>query len=109
MDVMSRGIDIKEINMVINYDVLRDVEDYVYRIGRIVCVNMKGEVYMLINLKDMLKLVRIECLIEIEIECLFMLEELGVVFEMKVSVFGDGKKWNKKLFYRKKKKLNNFV
>ena len=33
-DVMSRGIDIKDINLVINYNVPSDAEDYVHRIGR---------------------------------------------------------------------------
>ena len=33
-DVLSRGIDIKDINLVINYDVPNDAEDYVHRIGR---------------------------------------------------------------------------
>ena len=33
-DVMSRGIDIKDINLVINFDVPHDAEDYVHRVGR---------------------------------------------------------------------------
>ena len=33
-DVLSRGIDIKDINLVINYDVPNDAEDYVHRVGR---------------------------------------------------------------------------
>ncbi len=33
-DVLSRGIDVKDINMVINYDVPSDAEDYVHRVGR---------------------------------------------------------------------------
>jgi superfamily II DNA/RNA helicase len=33
-DVLSRGIDIKDINLIINYDVPGDAEDYVHRIGR---------------------------------------------------------------------------
>ncbi|NCB09976.1 MAG: DEAD/DEAH box helicase, partial [Bacteroidia bacterium] len=33
-DVMSRGIDIKDINLVINFDVPQDAEDYVHRVGR---------------------------------------------------------------------------
>ena len=42
-DVMSRGIDIKEINMVVNYDVPHDAEDYVHRVGRTARANTKGE------------------------------------------------------------------
>ena len=33
-DVMSRGIDIKDIGLIINYDVPNDAEDYVHRVGR---------------------------------------------------------------------------
>ena len=33
-DVISRGIDIKDIQLIINYDVPNDAEDYVHRIGR---------------------------------------------------------------------------
>ena len=38
---MSRGIDVKDINLVINYDVPHDAEDYVHRIGRTARVNAK--------------------------------------------------------------------
>jgi superfamily II DNA/RNA helicase len=63
-DVMSRGIDIKEINMVINYDAPSDPEDYVHRIGRTARANTKGEAVTLINDKDIPKIWRIERLIE---------------------------------------------
>ncbi|HAH58656.1 MAG TPA: ATP-dependent RNA helicase, partial [Bacteroidales bacterium] len=33
-DVLSRGIDIENISLVVNYDVPHDAEDYVHRIGR---------------------------------------------------------------------------
>lgn len=42
-DVMSRGIDIKEINLVINFDTPFDAEDYVHRVGRTARANTKGE------------------------------------------------------------------
>ena len=55
-DVISRGIDIKEINMVINFDVPHDAEDYVHRIGRTARANTEGEAYTLVNPKDMAKI-----------------------------------------------------
>ncbi|MGJ8661720.1 MAG: DEAD/DEAH box helicase, partial [Bacteroidota bacterium] len=76
-DVMSRGIDIKEINMVINYDAPRDAEDYVHRVGRTARANTKGEAITLINPKDMQKLSKIERLIEKEIEKFAMPEQFG--------------------------------
>jgi len=102
-DVMSRGIDIKEINMVVNYDAPRDAEDYVHRIGRTARANTKGEAYTLINQKDMPKLARVERLIEKEIDRLPMPEELGAGPEWSVSAKpknGNGNK-KKKPFYRK--------
>ena len=76
-DVMSRGIDIKEINMVINYDAPHDAEDYVHRIGRTARANTKGEAYTLVNEKDMQKMQRIEKLIEAEVPRQILPEELG--------------------------------
>ena len=63
-DVMSRGIDVKEINMVINYDVPHDAEDYVHRVGRTARVNAKGEAITLVTQKEIYKLRKIEQLIE---------------------------------------------
>jgi len=66
-DVMSRGMDIKEINMVVNYDVPHDAEDYVHRVGRTARANTKGEALTLVNPKDMFRFKKIEQLIEAEI------------------------------------------
>ena len=105
-DVMSRGIDIKEINMVINYDAPRDAEDYVHRIGRTARANTKGEAYTLINPKDMPKLARIERLIEMEIQRIPLPEEFGSAPEWVVSGAKNsngGNKRRKKPYYGKKK------
>jgi superfamily II DNA/RNA helicase len=104
-DVMSRGIDIKEINMVINYDCPRDAEDYVHRIGRTARANTKGEAYTLVNQKDMPKLRKIERLIEAEVEKLPLPEELGSGPEYVVSKESFSKK--KKPFKRKPKSKTN--
>ncbi|MDR3705530.1 MAG: DEAD/DEAH box helicase [Paludibacteraceae bacterium] len=76
-DVMSRGIDIKEINMVINFDAPHDAEDYVHRVGRTARANTEGEAYTLVNPKDMIKLQRIEKLIEMEVPRLKLPDEMG--------------------------------
>ena len=67
-DVMSRGIDIKDIDLVINFDVPNDAEDYVHRVGRTARAATKGLAITLINSDDMYKFQRIEQLIEREIE-----------------------------------------
>ncbi|ASS49343.1 MAG: ATP-dependent RNA helicase [Candidatus Fluviicola riflensis] len=84
-DVMSRGIDIKEINMVINYDAPRDAEDYVHRIGRTARANTKGEAYTLINEKDLPKLARIERLIEAQVPRLPYPESMGTAPDWTLS------------------------
>jgi len=63
-DVLSRGIDIKDINLVINFDVPNDAEDYVHRIGRTARAETKGEAITLVNKDDAYKMIRIERLIE---------------------------------------------
>lgn len=103
-DVMSRGIDIKEINMVINYDCPRDAEDYVHRIGRTARANTKGEAFTLVNEKDMPKLVRIERLIEAEIPKLQLPEELGAGPEFRARPEGGAPR---KKNFRKKKRFGN--
>ncbi len=76
-DVMSRGIDVKEINMVINYDVPHDAEDYVHRVGRTARASTKGEAITLINPRDMYKFAKIEKLIEKEIPKLLLPTDIG--------------------------------
>ena len=76
-DVLSRGIDIKGINLVINYDVPNDAEDYVHRIGRTARADSTGVALTLINEEDMYKFRRIEKLIEREVMKIPMPAELG--------------------------------
>ena len=64
---MSRGIDISEISLVINFDVPRDAEDYVHRVGRTARADSTGVAITLINDRDMLKFHQIEKLIEREV------------------------------------------
>jgi superfamily II DNA/RNA helicase len=76
-DVLSRGIDIKDINLVINYDVPGDAEDYVHRVGRTARADTTGVALTLINPDDMGKFLRIERLIEGQITKLPPPPELG--------------------------------
>lgn len=62
-DVLSRGIDIKDINLVINFDAPSDAEDYVHRVGRTARADTTGVAITLVNRIDMPKLQRIEKLI----------------------------------------------
>lgn len=76
-DVLSRGIDIKDINLVINYDVPTNAEDYVHRVGRTARANTTGVAITLINEKDMYNFHEIEELIGTQIYKLMPPQELG--------------------------------
>jgi superfamily II DNA/RNA helicase len=81
-DVLSRGIDIKDINLVVNFDVPGDAEDYVHRIGRTARAETTGVAVTLVTETDMPKMHRIERLIENE------------VFKASLPEFlGDGPAW----------------
>ncbi len=67
-DILSRGIDIEDINLVINYDLPNDAEDYIHRIGRTARAATKGEAITFINEKDAFKFHKIEQLMEREVE-----------------------------------------
>jgi ATP-dependent RNA helicase RhlE len=66
-DILSRGIDIDDIGMVVNYDVPRDAEDYIHRVGRTARAESTGEALTLINEQDQGKFLQIETLIGDEI------------------------------------------
>lgn len=51
-DIVSRGIDVDDVPLVINYDVPRDAEDYVHRIGRTARAENKGEAITLVSPED---------------------------------------------------------
>ncbi len=76
-DILSRGIDIENIGLVINYDVPGDAEDYVHRVGRTARAASTGEAITLINEKDQRRFAQIEELIEKEIPKLPIPAELG--------------------------------
>ena len=67
-DILSRGIDIKEISLVINYDVPQDAEDYVHRVGRTARASTTGVALTFINKADQYKFGRIEKLIGSEVK-----------------------------------------
>jgi superfamily II DNA/RNA helicase len=66
-DVLSRGIDIKGIDLVLNFDVPGDAEDYVHRIGRTARADASGVALTLVNSKDWYKFEKIETLIDMKI------------------------------------------
>ncbi|MEM9824178.1 MAG: DEAD/DEAH box helicase [Bacteroidota bacterium] len=76
-DILARGIDIKDISLVINYDVPQDAEDYVHRIGRTARAATTGVALTFINPKDQNRFKGIEDLIEMEVQKVPLPPELG--------------------------------
>jgi len=76
-DVLSRGIDIENISLVINYDVPGDAEDYVHRVGRTARAESTGMAITFINDMDMRRFGSIEELIGYEVQKMPLPEALG--------------------------------
>ncbi len=99
-DVMSRGIDIKDIDLIINFDVPGDAEDYVHRVGRTARAKGSGVALTLISPYDMEKFSQIEKLIEAEI---YKLNTPSEIAESPEWNPGPERRGGKKKFYNKKK------
>ncbi|MFZ4726963.1 MAG: DEAD/DEAH box helicase [Paludibacter sp.] len=76
-DIVSRGIDIDDISLIINYDVPHDAEDYVHRIGRTARASAKGMSITFVSTEEQFKFKQIENFLEKEIYKIPLPEELG--------------------------------
>lgn len=74
-DILSRGIDIDNIDLVINYDMPRNGEDYVHRIGRTARAQAGGTAITLVTLKEKRKFIAVERLIGKEVQKINLLTE----------------------------------
>ena len=66
-DLLARGIDIDEVMLVVNFDVPREPEDYVHRVGRTARANADGEAVTLVGPRDRRAFQRIEATLKISI------------------------------------------
>ncbi len=76
-DILSRGIDIDNISLVVNYDVPHDAEDYVHRVGRTARAESTGLAITLVNEKDQQRFAKIEKLIEKQVTKAELPPEIG--------------------------------
>lgn len=74
-DIVARGIDIDDIQLVVNYDLPHDAEDYVHRIGRTARANNDGNALTLVGEKEYGGFKRMEKQLEIEIPAVTLPEE----------------------------------
>ena len=97
-DILARGIDVDNIDLVINYEVPKDAEDYVHRVGRTARAAAKGVAFTFIGEEDQLQFKNIEKLIEMEV--------------MKIknpAHIGEGPAWNppeRKQGFKKRRKFS---
>lgn len=76
-DILSRGIDIDNISLVVNYDVPHDAEDYVHRVGRTARAESTGLAITFVNEKDQHRFSKIEKLIEKQVTRVALPHEIG--------------------------------
>lgn len=93
-DILARGIDVDDIQLVINYDVPHEAEDYVHRIGRTARANRDGRAITFVSPQEMFRLKKIERLLEREVPREEVPAEFGnapAISESRPSKSGNGR------------------
>lgn len=80
-DVASRGLDIPEVELVVNYDVPRNPDDYIHRVGRTARAGKEGAAITLVGQRDVALFLAIEARIGTK---MWAFEEPGVNIESRV-------------------------
>ena len=89
-DILSRGIDVDGIRVVINYDVPRDPEDYVHRVGRTARANSEGLAITFVSETEQGDFRKIEQFIERDVYKIPVPDELGPAPEYNTSKRNSG-------------------
>lgn len=89
-DILSRGIDIDNIDLVVNYDVPHDGEDYIHRIGRTARAESEGTAITLVNEKEQNKFMQIERLLGKPVSKLLVPEQFGETPDYKPAFKKEG-------------------
>ncbi|NCX94989.1 MAG: DEAD/DEAH box helicase [Chitinophagia bacterium] len=95
-DLLSRGIDIDDIELVINYDIPHDAEDYIHRIGRTARAATKGTAYTFVGESEQYKFNKIEQVLQNTVPRIALPEALGAPPPTKNSFEKPKKKKRKK-------------
>src|SRR5690606_37685166 len=103
-DVLSRGIDVDGIDLVVNFDVPGDPEDYIHRIGRTARAESTGTAITFVNNKDYGKFKSIEELMDRKVDRIPLASTYGE--EPKEPIKSNGRPTNKKSNNGKRKIFN---
>ncbi len=76
-DIVARGIDIDDVQTVINFEVPRDVEDYVHRIGRTARAGAQGEAITMVSDEDLQDFRKIERFLGKEVQKRELPKDIG--------------------------------
>ena len=90
-DIVARGIDIDDIATVINFDVPRDSEDYVHRIGRTARAQRDGKAITLVRGREIADFMRIEQFLGYPVEKIPLPKSVGEGPEYKPMHLGKGR------------------
>ncbi len=95
-DVISRGIDVEGVDLVINYEVPKNLEEYVHRVGRTARASTQGFAFTLVNEREQFSFQRIEEDLETEITRFDTPEYIGETPTEKRKGDGQGP-WKRKM------------
>ena len=107
-DILARGIDIKELQLVINYDVPGEAEDYVHRVGRTARADKTGMAITFITPDEQRKFAQIERLIDTTIIKQPTPPEIGESFAYNPKSASSGNKGRSGKNHRKGSSKKNF-
>ncbi len=103
-DVLSRGIDVDGIDLVVNYDVPPDPEDYIHRIGRTARAERTGTAVTFVNHRDLRRFAAIEKLMERKVAETPLPEVIGKSPELTAEQQTPKKRNKKRRFGPRKKR-----
>ena len=100
-DILSRGIDVDDIDLVVNYDVPHDAEDYIHRVGRTARAANEGMAITLVSEEDQRRLATIETFLGAPIPKYNAPEALGEVPAYHPERFAQKRSGGKRVFRKK--------
>lgn len=103
-DILSRGIDVDGIELVVNFDLPMDTDDYVHRVGRTARAERDGTAITFVSPRDMRKFSRMYKDLDAMIELQTLSEDFGEVIQFQMSAPNNKSKGGKRRFPPKRRR-----